>query len=310
MSITYPTPSEGVNPLPQPKPSYWAVIPASVRYCKLLPPAAKLLFGEITALCSVEGFCWASNSYFCDLYEVDRSTLKRWLAALAKEGFVRVDLVPGTGERRIYDLTIKHPDPAQKRDGGGAKMSRTRRKSEPHSNTKINTKNNSETLNVVGGSALIFAGPGPLPAGELQKQEEKGPSSTATKNLISASPMSLESWKDSKINAVVAVTDDDASRKRFLQLLDLCDKAACVDLWDNALDALKTRLGASTEPVACPGAYFCSMLVTALNGRGVAVPVGTPSQRRSVRSMITSSLASSDQACGDLPQLVAGEVQR
>ena len=98
-----------------PKPGYYAVIPASVRYCKSIPPAAKLLFGEITALCSVEGYCWASNAYFCDLYGVDRATVQRWLSALAKEGFIRVELVPGTGQRRIYDMTIQPTTPPQKR---------------------------------------------------------------------------------------------------------------------------------------------------------------------------------------------------
>ena len=106
----------------KPQPSYYAVIPASVRYCKSLPSSAKLLFGEITALCSVEGFCWASNAYFMALYDVNRSTLQRWISALAKEGFIRVDLVPGTGERRIYDLTIHPSTPPQKRGGGAAKM--------------------------------------------------------------------------------------------------------------------------------------------------------------------------------------------
>ena len=118
MQTILPDPHEGVNP----QPAYYAVIPASVRYSKSLPSSAKLFFGEITALCSVAGYCWASNAYFMALYDVDRSTLKRWISALSKEGFIRVELVSGTCERRIFDTTIRAQNPAQKCAPPGAKM--------------------------------------------------------------------------------------------------------------------------------------------------------------------------------------------
>lgn len=73
------------------KPSFYAVIPASVRYCKALTPNAKLLYGEITALCSREGYCWAGNKYFADLYEVDEKQIKRWIASLVEQGFIRTE---------------------------------------------------------------------------------------------------------------------------------------------------------------------------------------------------------------------------
>ena len=74
-------------------PNFYAIIPASVRYCNSLSANAKLLYGEITALCSREGFCWASNKYFAELYGVDERTAKRWIEDLKKENFIQVEVI-------------------------------------------------------------------------------------------------------------------------------------------------------------------------------------------------------------------------
>jgi hypothetical protein len=76
----------------QNNPNYYAVIPASVRYCKDLIPSAKLLYGEISALCNKEGYCWAGNKYFEELYEVDETTIQRWLKSLKDLGFITVEI--------------------------------------------------------------------------------------------------------------------------------------------------------------------------------------------------------------------------
>lgn len=87
------------------QPSYYAIIPADVRYCKALIPMARLLYSEITALCNKEGFCWATNSYFAELYEVAPTTISEWVGQLIKHGFIKVE-IPDKVHRKIY-LTLR-----------------------------------------------------------------------------------------------------------------------------------------------------------------------------------------------------------
>ncbi len=103
-------------------PGYYAIIPAPVRYAqhykdggktRKVPQGAKLLYGEITALCNKKGYCWALNEYFTELYEVDERTIRRWIHALEKLGVIDILLIP-TDEgtvRHIYlsDKPIEGP---------------------------------------------------------------------------------------------------------------------------------------------------------------------------------------------------------
>lgn len=68
--------------------AYYAIIPANVRYDKDLAPNAKLLYGEITALCNEKGYCWATNQYFAELYGVSVLSIKRWVNSLVTKGYV------------------------------------------------------------------------------------------------------------------------------------------------------------------------------------------------------------------------------
>ncbi|WP_057766730.1 conserved phage C-terminal domain-containing protein [Cytobacillus praedii] len=81
--------------------NYYAIIPANVRYDNELPPNAKLLYGEITALCNEKGFCWAGNTYFADLYNKDKSTIARWIQQLEKRGYITREVVYKKGTREI-----------------------------------------------------------------------------------------------------------------------------------------------------------------------------------------------------------------
>ena len=88
------------------RPAYFAVIPSNVRYCEELKFSERLLYGEITALAGKEGYCFAKNKYFADLYHVIPGTISRWISHLENLGFVKVDIIKDKRnqvlERRIY----------------------------------------------------------------------------------------------------------------------------------------------------------------------------------------------------------------
>lgn len=87
--------------------SYYAILPANVRYDKKLTPGAKLLYAEITALCNEKGFSWATNNYFEKLYNVNNRTIQRWLKDLKTEKYIYIET--SNNKRFIYiqDNTTK-----------------------------------------------------------------------------------------------------------------------------------------------------------------------------------------------------------
>ena len=89
------------------KKNYYAIIPAPVRYCKKLKANEKLMFGELTALANEKGFCFASNDYFANLYDVSKTSVSKWISNLEKNKFIRLKMIYQKGtkqikERRIY----------------------------------------------------------------------------------------------------------------------------------------------------------------------------------------------------------------
>ena len=84
------------------KPSYWAVLPAGIRYDPEITAGAKLLYAEITSLADARGYCWASNAYFERLYDLSERTIVRLIRALEKAGYIRIlDAGGGSARRKI-----------------------------------------------------------------------------------------------------------------------------------------------------------------------------------------------------------------
>tara|TARA_R110001606_G_scaffold11261_2_gene48706 strand:+ start:427 stop:1137 length:711 start_codon:yes stop_codon:yes gene_type:complete len=124
------------------KPSYYAILTADVRYDRNLKPLARLLFAEITALCNKEGYCWASNQYFADLYEVDKTTVSGWIGQLKARGYLTVQLQYKEGSKQILNRYIKI-------NGEGideiTKTSFQKDVDPIDQKTKVNTKTNTKT---------------------------------------------------------------------------------------------------------------------------------------------------------------------
>ena len=92
------------------KPNFYGIMPANVRYDKNLKPMEKILFTEISSLTSKEGYCYAKNSYFAELYDVHKNTVGNWINNLVKRGYLKSVIIYEKGtkniqERRLYITT-------------------------------------------------------------------------------------------------------------------------------------------------------------------------------------------------------------
>lgn len=81
--------------------AYYSIIPANVRYDSDLTANAKLLYGEITALCNDKGYCWASNEYFSKLYGVSKKSISTWISQLVKKNYISLDITYKEGSKEI-----------------------------------------------------------------------------------------------------------------------------------------------------------------------------------------------------------------
>jgi len=89
--------------------SYYAIIPADVRYDKDLTPNAKLLYAEITSLCNEKGYCWATNKYFAELYNVTIISVSKWVRELQEKGYIESQVVYAENTKQIIGRHITLP---------------------------------------------------------------------------------------------------------------------------------------------------------------------------------------------------------
>lgn len=127
-----------ITDIENPKPAYWAVLPATVRYDKDLSASAKLLYAEISALSGKTGFCFAGNEYLMKLFDVSERTLQRHLKELEARGLIQIiDGDGGAGRRKIFAGINSLANPVKNVGVAPSKMSANPVKNVAHINKSI-----------------------------------------------------------------------------------------------------------------------------------------------------------------------------
>lgn len=102
----------GSQPVPI-TPSYYAIIPAEIRYNTDLDLGARFMYGEITALANSTGRCTAKNEYFAKLYDVHINTISRWVAQLVDIKAIHIEMIYRPGTRYVIGREMSLTDQAR-----------------------------------------------------------------------------------------------------------------------------------------------------------------------------------------------------
>lgn len=78
-------------------PTYYTIMPAEIRLDKRLSAFEKILYSDIMALANKKGFCYATNQYFANAYQMSISTISHAISKLVDLGFIK----------RIYEYKDK-----------------------------------------------------------------------------------------------------------------------------------------------------------------------------------------------------------
>ena len=89
------------------KANYFSVMPGAVRYDPELSYFAKVLYSEVSALANKEGYCYANNAYFENLYNVSKSTIIQTINQLIDKEYLIKKIIYAEDtkqvlERRLY----------------------------------------------------------------------------------------------------------------------------------------------------------------------------------------------------------------
>lgn len=99
-------------------PSYYSILIPEIRYNKELNDKEKLLYSEITALSNKNGYCYASNKYFAELYDVTPVWISKCINHLKELGFIDIEIIKNENNNAIEKRIIRLGGIKEKFKGG------------------------------------------------------------------------------------------------------------------------------------------------------------------------------------------------
>lgn len=71
-----------------------------------IPDGEKLLFGEIASNSLEKGFCWFSNKYLMERFNIGERTASRWVNDLRKKGYITIKIVKRKDSQEVDERQI------------------------------------------------------------------------------------------------------------------------------------------------------------------------------------------------------------
>ena len=90
---------------------FYTTIFTNIQHDNSISLGARLLSGDINSLTQKEGYCWATNKYFAEIYDVSEVTISKWIKELIDAGYIKAEyLRKGRqySQRRIMLSGIKN----------------------------------------------------------------------------------------------------------------------------------------------------------------------------------------------------------
>ena len=66
------------------------ILPISILGDSNLTPLERLLLISILSLCKQKGYCWATNEYFAELFNVRKQTISKSISSLSKNNYIEL----------------------------------------------------------------------------------------------------------------------------------------------------------------------------------------------------------------------------
>ena len=215
--------------------SYYAILPAKVRYDKNITPNAKLLYAEITTLCNDKGYCWAGNAYFAELYGVTKTSISTWISSLQKNGYIDVQLIYKENSKEIQSRHISIADNIPMKDN-------------LHTPMKDNLHTYERNLN--GGMKEILTDNTIINNIKKDKIISKDIITQKQKSLIPKETKKAKKTKDivTMRNMINAFTENESIREKLLEYFNMrVKKGLQPNQWKIILDDLRDYAGQSAK---------------------------------------------------------------